>query len=146
MRSLILTHRHERRPVDDHIGGLQKRIAEKPEGVEIAIVELLLLALERRNALQPGQRCDHRQKEVQLGVLFHFRLQKNRRLVRIEPGGQPIGDGVERRLADLGRIGVVGRQSVPVGDKEVAGITILQLHPVAHRSEVVAQMHAAGRP
>jgi hypothetical protein len=35
---------------------------------------------------------------------------------------------------------------MPVGNEEEAGIAILQLHPVLHRSEVIAEVNAAGWP
>ena len=63
----------------------------------------------------------------------------------IEPSRQPVRHGVESRLMDVGRVGVVGRQRMPVRHEDEAGIAILQLHPVLHRSEVVAEVDAAGR-
>jgi hypothetical protein len=35
---------------------------------------------------------------------------------------------------------------MPVGHEKEAGIAILQLHPVLHRSEVIAEVDAAGWP
>ena len=79
MRDLVLAHRHVRRPVDQDVGALQQRIAEEAVRREVFFLELLLLILVGRHALQPAERRDHRQQQVQLGVLGHARLDEDRR-------------------------------------------------------------------
>ena len=94
-------------------------------------------------ALEPRQLCDHREQQVQLRVLFHFGLHEKYALRGIESRCHPVRGRVEGRLADLRRIGVVGRQRVPVRDEEETGILLLQPHPVADGAEVIAEMHTA---
>src|SRR5260370_38254220 len=52
--SLILTHRNERRLIEEDVGGLQQRIPKEAESGEILLLELLLLVLKRRHRLQPA--------------------------------------------------------------------------------------------
>ena len=63
---------------------LQQRVAEKAVGRQIAVGQLLLLILVGRHALQPAERRDHREQQVQLGMLGHARLDEQRRLRRID--------------------------------------------------------------
>src|SRR3954452_9713879 len=79
-------------------------------------------------------------------MLLHFRLHEDGRLLRIDSGGDPVRNRIERRLMDPARLGVIRRQRVPVGDEVKALIRVLQTHPVAYRAEVVAEVNATGRP
>ncbi len=72
VRHLILADRHVLRAVQQDVGRLQQRIAEKPVRGEILLRELRLLVLVGGNALEPAERRDHGQEQVQLGVLRHF--------------------------------------------------------------------------
>jgi hypothetical protein len=85
VRDLVFADRHELRPVQQDVGALQQRIAEEPVGREILLLQLLLLVLVGRHPLQPAERRDHRQQQVQLGVLRHARLQEDRAGAGIEP-------------------------------------------------------------
>ncbi|MGA7311496.1 MAG: hypothetical protein WBX05_21375, partial [Pseudolabrys sp.] len=49
---LVLAHRHQRRLVDDDVGGLQDRIGEQPVVDVVGLAPLLLLV--RRRALEPA--------------------------------------------------------------------------------------------
>ena len=57
---------------------------------------------------------------------------------------------VERYVADAlaqgGRVGVVGRECVEVGDEEVAIVLVLELDPVVERAHVIAEVESAGGP
>ena len=88
VRHLILADRHEVRVVDDDVGGLQQRIAEEAEVRQILVGELLDLLLVGRHALEPRDRRDHLQQQVQLGVLGHERLDEERALLRIDAGAR----------------------------------------------------------
>ena len=55
VRHLILAHRHVLSPVEQDVGRLQQRIAEKSVGGEILVRELRLLILVGGNALQPAE-------------------------------------------------------------------------------------------
>ena len=143
---LIFADRHEVRVVDRHVGRLKQRIAEEPDRREILFRELLLLILVGRHALEPGNRDHHREQQVQLRVLRHERLDENRAPLRIEAGGEPVRDVVERVRGHLAGVGVVARQRVPVGDEIEAVVLLLQRHPVAERADQVPQMQPSRRP
>ncbi len=42
------------------------------------------------------------------------------------------------------RVGVVGGQRVPIGDKEKAVILVLQAHPIAQCPDVIAEVQLSG--
>ena len=74
----------------------------------------------------------------------HLPLHKDRAHSRIETGRQKI----QRNLANVFQprcVGIAGRQRVLVGNKEVALILVLQLHPVMQRAHVVAKVQLARR-
>ena len=82
VRHLVLADRHEGGAVHQDVGALQQRVAEEAVGGQILLLELLLLVLVARHALEPAERGDHRQQQVQLGVLGHVRLDEQRRHAR----------------------------------------------------------------
>ncbi len=146
VRDLVLADRHEHRPVQQDVGALQQRIAEKAVGGEIPLLELLLLVLVGRDALEPAERRDHRQQQVQFRVLRHARLDEQRGHRRIEPGREPVDDHLPHHRPDLPRVLVPRRQGVQVGDEEIAVVLVLQFGPVAQGAVVVAQVQRPGGP
>ena len=82
---------------------------------------------------------------MQLGVLRHARLDEQRRLRRIDAGGQPVDHHVPYVLPDDLRIFVVRGQRMPVGDEKQALVLVLQLDPVLQHAVIVAEMQRAGR-
>ena len=82
---------------------------------------------------------------MQLGVLRHARLDKQRRLRRINAGGKPIDHHAPCILFDDFRSMVVGCQSVPVGDEKKAFEFMLQLEPVLEHAVIMAQMQRTRR-
>ena len=144
VRDLILADGHEGRTVQQDVGALQQRVTEKAVGREILVLELLLLILVGRHALEPGERCDHRQQQVQLSVLGYVRLHEQRRHARIESSGEPVDHDLADRLLQTRGVLVPGGQRVPVGNEEKALVLILQLDPVTQSTVIVAQMQRAG--
>jgi len=140
-----MIYRHGVGVVDDHVGRLQQRIAEEAVGGEVAIGDLLLLLLVGRDALEPRRRRDHRQQQVQLGVLRHQRLDEQRALLRVDAGGDPVGDVVDAVGHDVRRVGVLARQRVPIGHEVEAVEPILELDPVAQRADQVPEMELSRR-
>src|SRR5215475_7071941 len=70
----------------------------------------------------------------------HERLDEDGRLIRIEPGGQPVGDYRHRIFVDLRRVRVIAGERVPIGDEMVALVNVLQLDPVFKRALVIAEV------
>src|ERR1700691_5767325 len=79
-------------------------------------------------------------------MLRHQGLHKEHTAFRVQPRRQPIERHVHRIFPNVRGVGVVSRQGVPVGDKKVAVVLMLQAHPVVEGSHVVAEMQFAGGP
>ena len=54
MSNLVGTHRHVTRSVDENVGGLQQGVTEEAIGGQILLLQLVLLILVARDALQPA--------------------------------------------------------------------------------------------
>jgi hypothetical protein len=145
VRDLVFAHRNVHWPVQQDVRALQQRVTEKSVSRQIALFELLLLILVGRYTLEPAERRDHRQQQVQLSVLRNARLYKERRDRGVETGGEPVDNDRPRIALDRGRILVARRQRVVVGDEEVAVVLVLKLRPVLERAVVVSEVQAAGR-
>ena len=98
MRHLVFAHGNKIGLVDQDVGGLQQRIAEKAVGAQIFFRDVLALLFVGRYALQPAQRRDHRKQQVQFGVLRHMRLDEHGAAFGIESRGQPVEQHIERIL------------------------------------------------
>ena len=146
MRLLVLPHRHKIGLVKQDVGGHQHRIAQEAEVRQIPVRQILLLVLIGGHALQPADRRNHAQEQVELGVLEDLALQEEHTARGVEAGGQVV----EHHVQGVGRnprgVGVVRGQRVPVGDEEVALVLggVLQLDPVGQGAHVVAQVELAG--
>jgi hypothetical protein len=146
VRDLILTDRHERGPIQQDVGRLQQRVAEKTVGREVLVSELGLLVLVRRYALEPAERRDHRQQQMQLRVFRHVGLHEQCGDAGIESRSEPVDHDAVHALRNAARVGIPGGQSVPVRDEEKALVLVLQFDPVAQRAVVVTQVQRTGRP
>ena len=118
-------YRHKIRLVHQNVRRLQQRISQKPIGAQVFSAQVLLLLLIRRHALQPAQRRNHAQQQMQLRMLRHMALHKQRADLRIEPRAQPVQRHLQRILRHIARIGIVGSQRMVVGDEEVALVLLL---------------------
>jgi len=143
MVGLVLADRDEFPLVEDDVGGLEHRVAQESVGVQLLFGQLLLLFLERRDALEPGQGRDHGQQEMELGMLLDGGLDEEDALVRIEPQAEKVAGHVERVAADGLRVRVFGTQGVPVHDRIETAVFVLEPDPVAEGAGVVSEM---GRP
>src|SRR5664279_1642154 len=95
---LIFTDGDEVRLVQQDVGRLQQWISEKAIGAEVLVPEVLALLLVAGHALQPSQRRDHAEQQVQLGVLQHVRLDEQRAALGIEPGRKVVDHDLKRCL------------------------------------------------
>ena len=143
MRQLVGPDRHQSGAVQQNVRRLQQRIAKKAVGVEVLVLQVLLQFLVRWHPLQPAQRTDHRQQEVQLGVLGHLRLDEQRGRARADPGGQPVHRHAHDVLRDFAGTLVVSGQRMPVDDAEEAFVLMLQPDPVLQYAVVVAKVQSA---
>ncbi len=96
MRQLVLADRHAGGLVEDDVGRHQHRVAEEAEGGKILGLQVVLHLLVGRAALQPGDRRDHRQDQVQLGMMRHQTLAEDDAFFRIKTEGDPV----QHHLAD----------------------------------------------
>ncbi len=95
VRYLVFAHRNEITFVHQDVGRLQHGIAEKSVGAQVFFLDVLLLVLVGRHALQPAQRRDHGKQQVQFRMLRHVRLDEHGAALGIQPGGQPIQQNFE---------------------------------------------------
>ena len=84
VRHLVIPHRHPVGVVDGDVGGLEQRIAEEADGRQVAVAHLLDLLFIGGHALEPWDRRDHLEQQVELGVLGHERLDEERALLGVE--------------------------------------------------------------
>src|ERR1035437_785282 len=155
VRDLVLAYRNKqlalgfwqvgRGAVNQNVGRLQQWISEKTIGAEVLVLEVLALLLVAGHPLQPSQRSDHAEQQVQLGVLQHVRLDEQRAALGIEAGREVVDHDLKRVLLDAARVGVVGGESVPIGNEEKAVILVLQAYPVAQRADIIAEVQLSGR-
>jgi len=145
MRNLVFAHRHQRAAIQQNIGGHQQRITQKTVSPQIFLAELFDLVFVGRDALQPGQRRDHRQHQMQLGMFGHAALDKDRGLGRIDTCGEPVDHHVPGAFFNDGYIVITGRQCMQVGHHKQAFVLALQLDPVLQHAMIVAKVQFAGR-
>ena len=144
VRNLILANRHFVGTVDQDIGTHQQRITEEAVSRQILAGELFLLILVGRHPFQPAERGHHRHQQMQFGMLRHFGLDEQGRLIGIDTGCQPVDDHIPGGLLDALRIVVMRRQCMPVGDEKQARVFMLEFDPVFEHPVVMAKMERAG--
>ena len=132
--------------IHDDVGGLQAGVAEEAVSVEILAGDVFDLFLVGGDALEPAERGDHAKEEMEFGVFGDERLLEDDGFLRVEAGGEIVGDDFDGVLRDGGSVGVVGGEGVPVGDEVEAVVIwiVLQANPVFQRAEIVADVEFAG--
>ena len=118
MRELVFADRHEIGLIEEDVRGLQDRVSEKAIGAEVAFLDLFLLFLVGRIAFQPRDGNDHREQQMQDGVVRHLRLDEDRRALRVDAGCKPIDEQFPHKFPDPTGVGIVGRQRMPIGYEE----------------------------
>ena len=114
--------------------------------LKIAVGQLRLLILVGGHPLQPAERRDHRQQQMQFRVLGHFGLDEQRGDAGIQARGQPVDGHGPDVLLELRGVLIAGGQRVPIGNEEIAFVLVLQLDPILQRAVKIAQVQLAGRP
>ena len=144
MGGLIVAYGNELRLIDEDVRGHQQRVAKEAEVRQILAGEVFLLLFVSGHTFQPAERGNHAQQQIEFGLLQHLALQKQHTFRGIESGAQVVEDHVQGIGLDLRGVGVVGSESVPVGDEEVTLILALKLDPVGQGAHVVAKVELAG--
>jgi hypothetical protein len=141
--------RNHRRPVGEHVRGLQDRVVEQAGRDEgpAAILEQLPLRLPLVHAVEIAPGGDGREQPAELGVLADVALTEEDAALRVEPGGEQDRDRVVDPRAELGRLVVEGDrvQVDDAVDRFALGDAILALDVLTDRSDVVAEVLAPGR-
>ena len=101
------------------------------------------LILELRHAAEIAERAETREHPAHLCVCGDVALDKDEALLGIKPAREQKGKRLTARLAPHGGL-VVDRQRVQIGDEVVAVVFLLQLPPVLHRAEIVAEGECTG--
>jgi hypothetical protein len=81
---------------------------------------------------------------MQFGMLRHLGLDEQRRLIRVDPGRQPVDHHVPSTTVRYLRAVVLRGQGVPVGNEKQAGIFMLKLDPVLQHAMVMTKMKRPG--
>ena len=142
MLPLVLADRHLLGLVEQDVGGLQDRVAEQPEA-RLAGAALGGLVLELRHPAQlaePGQAAE---RPGQFGVLGHVALHEHRAPVGVQARGEQLGRGDPGPLPQPRRVLRHG-DGVQVHHAVERVVGLLQGHPLAHRTQVVAEMEGVG--
>ena len=101
------------------------------------------LVLELRHAAEITERAETGEHPSHLRVCTHVALDKDETLLRIKSAREQEG---KRRAACLSphRRLVIDGERMEIGDEVVAVVFLLQLAPVFHRAEIVAEGECAG--
>ena len=142
MRQLVLPHGDARGLVEDDVGGLQKRVAQEPVGLQV-LAQFVDLPLVGGHALKPRQRGDHAQQHRELGVLRNVALAEDDAALGVDPTGHPVGHHLEAGVVDALDVLVPGGERVQIDHRVDALVVVLQAHPVAQGSEEVADVQLA---
>ena len=122
--------------VKQDVGRHQRGVGEQP-GVDVVDV-FGRFVLELGHARQLAEHGVAGQDPAQFGVSVYVALNENQALFGIDAAGQQQRKGVQRLLAQFGRL-LAHRQRVQVGDEIGAVVVFLHFAPVAHRAYVIAQ-------
>ena len=146
MLLLVLTDRNVRRLVDENVRRHEVRVGVEPYGGVLAILAGLFLEL--RHAIEPAEAGDAVEYPGELGVLRDLALIEENALLGIEPRGDIGRRHLADRLLQLGRTAPhveALRDRVQVDDAIDALVRLLQLDPLQHGPQIVAEVQAAGR-
>jgi len=136
--ALVLADRHEVRPVEQDVGGLEDRVGEQPDarGTLAALGGLVLELGHPACLAEAGQALQH---PAELGVRGDLALDEDRRAARVHPHGDQLRGGPQAAGPEHLRVLLDGDR-VLVGDEEERLVVLLQVHPLAQRTEVVAEV------
>jgi hypothetical protein len=113
--------------------------------VEILVLDIFEGFFVGGDTFEPTERSDHAEEEMEFGVFDDLGLLKEDGFGGIEPGGKEIDGDLERVFGDGGRVGVIAREGVPIGDevKAFVGEIVLETDPVLQGAKVMADVETA---
>ena len=127
---LILPNRDSGCPIDENVGSLKDWISQKSI-IHLSLqVEIPHLLFQGWISLQPGKGNDHTQKEIEFGVFWDVRLDKDGRAFWIKTGSNPVDGDLLNQLFLILCILIGCGQGVPIGDLKEAFILVLQFYPI----------------
>jgi hypothetical protein len=142
---LILADGNQLRAIQQDVRGLEHRIVEQPDVDVLGLVLALVLELRHpRQLAEPGHRVEH---PAELGVLGHHRLHEHDRALRIDAEREQLDHHLEDASRHRLRVVRVRRDRVVIDDAvhlAVFRVLVLQRHPVANCTQVIAQMKLTG--
>ena len=138
---MILAYRDLVGAVKQNVRGLQHWVVQYP-GVNALLP--LRLFLELGLALELSERRNGVEKPGQLGMFRNLRLHEQRGRARIDSRREQADRHLAPALAQLHGV-VPGRDRVIVDDADDRVEFVLQLRPVFHRAEIVADVQLPGR-
>ena len=134
---LVFAHGHQIGPVEKDVGRHQDWVVQQAHGHLVTLLDGLLLELD--HALQPVERRDAIQEPAQFAVGSHMALHKNRGLAWINAAGEIEGRRRQRVLGQLAGV-VRNGDGMQVHDTEKGVVAVLQVDPIADRSQPVPQV------
>ena len=78
-------------------------------------------------------------------MFLHFGLTEDNAFFGVKASAHPVLDHLADVRADIGRVGVIAGEGVPVSHKKVGFFSVLQFHPVLQHAVVMAKVKTAGR-
>ena len=139
---LVFAHRHLVGVVQQDVGCLQRRVGEEPGGDELCFT-LGRLVLELGHAAELAEADGALHHPGQLAVLGHVALHEDGGHIGVEADGEQHRGQFHRGRAE--RVGAFGDgERVQIDDAVEGVVLVLSRHPVAQRTQVVAEVHFAG--
>lgn len=114
--------------------------------MEIFVFDVVELLFVGGDALEPAERGDHGEEEVEFRVFGDLGLEEDYGFLRVEAGGEIVDGDLEGIFCDGGSVGVIAGEGVPVGDEieTLVGGIGLELDPVLESAEIVTDVKTAG--
>ena len=142
MLLLVLAYGHMGRLVDQHVGGLEHRIAVKPDRRAFAVLARLFLEL--GHPVQPANPGGAVQQPAQLSMGGDVALAEQDCLVGVDPAGnERCSHFADIRVQRRGII--VDSDRMQIGKKEKTFALLLHLDPALDRAKIVSEVQVAGR-
>ena len=86
---------------------MQEWVAQEAVGAQVAAFQVFDLFFVGGDALEPAERSDHGEQDVQLGVFEDLRLHEERGFFGIEADGEPVHGNLQGVFGDRGGVFVM---------------------------------------